>query len=142
MQARSNTISLQTVFRQRLTRLHNPAVGSGSLQEHRRRDWDSIGVAASRDVLLTGVGVFPPLGGGGGWKFKLFYKKTKWELMLRLETSILSVDARPFRGSDDTIPRPIDTETPLASEEEEDGRRALTIYAKVRSDICHRSKTN
>ena len=56
----------QTVFRQRLTRLRNPALGSGSLQEHRRRDWDSIGVAASKDVLLTGVGVFPPLGGGGG----------------------------------------------------------------------------
>ncbi len=50
-------------------------MGSGSLQEHRRRDWDSIGVAPSRDVLLTGVGVFPPLGGGGGWKFKVIFLK-------------------------------------------------------------------
>ncbi len=53
-------------------------------------------------------------------------------VVLRLETSILSVDARPFGGGDDTIPRPIDTETPLLSEEE-DGGRAITIYAKVKS---------
>lgn len=92
-------------------RLLPPPPGSGSLQEHRRRVWDSIGVSASRDVLLTGVGLFPP--------------------MAVTDDCVVAVDARPIGGLNKL--RPLDTETKLEADArvDENGCSTMAIYAKV-----------
>ena len=49
----------------RLHRSSNPA--SAGLLEHRRRTWDTISLrCVTHSVLLTGVGVYNTMGGGGG----------------------------------------------------------------------------
>ena len=59
--------------------------------EHRRRTWDTISLrCVTHSVLLTGVGVYNTMGGGGG------------EVMI-------CVDARPLEDN----PRPIDCKTLL-----------------------------
>ena len=73
----------------RLHRSSNPA--SAGLLEHRRRTWDTISLrCVTHSVLLTGVGVYNTMGGGGG------------EVMI-------CVDARPLEDN----PRPIDCKTLL-----------------------------
>ena len=82
---------MQILFKRchRLHRSSNPA--SAGLLEHRRRTWDTISLrCVTHSVLLTGVGVYNTMGGGGG------------EVMI-------CVDARPLEDN----PRPIDCKTLL-----------------------------
>jgi hypothetical protein len=94
-------------------RLSDPGTASTSeLVEHRRAVWDSIAVRVQSDrlVLLTGVGVYAPRGGGSG-------------------ESLVCVDARPMN---EKPLRKIDVETKLEADFEGTDKRKLTLYAKVK----------
>ena len=82
--------------------------------EHQRRIWDTISFRSTRPLLLTGVGVFPPVGSHA------------WTIY---------VDARPI---DDNL-RPLDVKTKLESEYGDSEKSTITIFSKVdymKSTLC------
>ena len=113
---------------QRVDRLCKPDPRSGRLLEHRRRTWDSVGVRASRDILLTGVGVFSPLG-------MITRRNPARCVKLAADRlgndTVVSVDARQLEGDLDKAPAPIDVDTALESEDDPGGR-SITIFARVK----------
>ena len=78
---------------------------SDDFMEHQRKIWDTITFRSSRALLLTGVGIFNPIGA----------------------QSIICVDARPI---EDPL-RPLDVKTKLESEYEDDDKSTITIFSKV-----------
>ena len=78
---------------------------SDDFLEHQRKIWDTISFRSSKPMLLTGVGVFTPIGA----------------------QSIVSVDARPI---EDPL-RPIDVETKLECEYGDSEKSTITVFSKV-----------
>ena len=74
--------------------------------EHQRRIWDTISFRSTRPLLLTGVGVFTPVG------------TNAWTIY---------VDARPIT---DNL-RPLDVETKLESKYGDFEKSTITIFSKV-----------
>ena len=81
---------------------------SDDFLEHQRKIWDTISFRSSRAMLLTGVGIFTPIGG----------------------QSIICVDARPI---EDPL-RPLDVKTKLDSEYGDSEKCTITVFSKVRSN--------
>ena len=78
---------------------------SDDFLEHQSRIWDTISFRSSRPLLLTGVGVFTPLGA----------------------ETIICVDARPI----ETPLRPVDVKTELDSEYGDADKSTMTVFSKV-----------
>ena len=78
---------------------------SDGFLEHQRKIWDTISFRSSRPILLTGVGVFTPIGA----------------------ETIICVDARPIED----ILRPLDVQTKLESEYGDPEKCTITVFSKV-----------
>ena len=78
---------------------------SGDFMEHQRKIWDTISFRSSRPLLLTGVGIFTPIGA----------------------QSIICVDARPIEEP----LRPLDVKTRLESEYGDPDESTITVFSKV-----------
>ena len=78
---------------------------SGDFLEHQRKIWDTISFRSSRPLLLTGVGIFTPIGA----------------------QSIVCVDARPIEEP----LRPLDVKTKLESEYGDPDESTITVFSKV-----------
>ena len=80
--------------------------GREQFQEHQSRIWDTISFRTTRPILLTGVGVFTPVGS---------------------DCWISYVDARPIEEP----LRQIDVKTKLDSEYGDSDKSTITIFSKV-----------
>lgn len=92
---------------------------SDEFQEHQRKIWDSISVKSSKDILLTGIGIFSPVGA----------------------ESIICLDAKPL--AEKPIPSCMCGCSPFSplsevkygeQEYNDSDHETITIYCKVRNN--------